>query len=143
MVCIRSDNFVHSYKKLDAMLHNLKILKNLENRFCCTSLAGDHAFDLTNDCLKSTEVIANLGFQRILTLGQKNTALEKLKPIKALLQKNLIIMPGVDITKNNIQKIMEPGAKQFHALANRKKIVTYVNKVRMGTSKDDFVNVKN
>ncbi|XP_012222858.1 copper homeostasis protein cutC homolog [Linepithema humile] len=171
MIRIRNGDFIYSHEELDAMLHDLKILKDHEvNGFVFGALTADceidivaceriisaarplpvtfhRAFDLTNDPLKSMEIIANLGFQRILTSGQKNTALEGLELIKVLLQKapkHLIIMPGAGITRDNIQKIMESGAKEFHASAKRKKIMTYnANKVRMGTGEDNFINVTN
>lgn len=171
MIRIRRGDFVYSHEELDAMLHDLKILKDHEvNGFVFGALTADceidivacerivsaarplpvtfhRAFDLTADPFKSMEIIANLGFQRILTSGQKSTALEGLDLIRALLQKaprDLIIMPGAGITKDNIQQIMESGAKEFHASAKRKKIVIPgANKVRMGTGEDDFINVTN
>jgi len=171
MIRIRSGDFVYSHEELDAMLHDLKILKDHEvNGFVFGALTTDceidivacerivsaarplpvtfhRAFDLTTDPLKSMEIIANLGFQRILTSGQKNTALEGLDLIKTLLQKapkDLIIMPGAGITKDNIQKIIESGAKEFHASAKRKKIMTYgADKVKMSTRENDFINITN
>ncbi|XP_012054265.1 PREDICTED: copper homeostasis protein cutC homolog [Atta cephalotes] len=168
MIRIRCGNFIYSSEETDAMLYDLKILKDHHvNGFVFGALTSDcdidivackkiisaacplpvtfsRAFDLTNDPIKSMELLADLGFERILTSGQKNTALEGLELIKMLVQKaqKLVIMPGAGITKDNIRKIMESGAKEFHASAKKRKMVIYgANKVKMGINNDDFVNV--
>lgn len=167
MIRIRCGDFVYSPEEINAMLYDLKILKNHVNGFVFGALTSDceidtvacekivtaahplpvtfsRAFDLTTDPVKSMELIADLGFQRILTSGQKNTVLEGLELIKTLLQKarKLVIMPGAGITKDNIRKIMESGAKEFHASAKRRKLVVHgTNRIRMGANEDDFVNV--
>ncbi|XP_026831183.1 copper homeostasis protein cutC homolog isoform X2 [Ooceraea biroi] len=92
------------------------------------------------------EILANLGFKRILTSGQKSTAVEGLKLIKTLVQKSynygIIIMPGAGITKNNISKIIESGAKEFHASAKQKKRVIHdIKSIKMGIDEENFVNI--
>lgn len=168
MIRIRCGDFVYSPEEINAMLHDLKILKEHQvNGFvfgaltshceidivaCKKIISAAHplpvtfsrAFDLTTDPIKSMELLADLGFQRILTSGQKNTALEGLDLIKTLLLKaqKIVIMPGAGITKDNIREIMKSGAKEFHASAKRRKMIIYnVNRVKMGTNEDDFVNV--
>lgn len=168
MIRIRGGDFVYTTEEIDAMLHDLMILKDHHaNGFVFGALTSDceidtvacekiisaarplpvtfsRAFDLTSDPVKSMQVLADLGFQRILTSGQRNSALEGLELIKTLIQKTqkLIIMPGAGITKDNIRKIMESGAKEFHASAKRRKMVTYgANRVRLGVNENDFINV--
>ncbi|KMQ92292.1 copper homeostasis protein cutc-like protein [Lasius niger] len=168
MIRIRGGDFVYTTEEIDAMLHDLMILKDHHaNGFVFGALTSDceidtvacekiisaarplpvtfsRAFDLTSDPVKSMQVLADLGFQRILTSGQSNSALEGLELIKTLIQKTqkLIIMPGAGITKDNIRKIMESGAKEFHASAKRRKMVTYgANRVRLGVNENDFINV--
>lgn len=169
MIRIRSGDFVYTPEEIDAMLYDLKLLKDqdvdgfvfgaltsnceIDVAACKKIIAAAHplpvtfhrAFDLTNDPFRSMELLANLGFRRILTSGQKNTVLEGLELIKILVQKapeNLIIMPGAGITRDNIHKIMDSGAKEFHASAKRRKEnIGSVNKVRMGTKDDDFINI--
>ncbi|XP_011164666.1 copper homeostasis protein cutC homolog [Solenopsis invicta] len=171
MIRIRCGDFVYNPDEIEAMLYDLKILKDHHvNGFVFGALTPDceidvvacrkiisaaqslpvtfsRAFDLTTDPIKSMELLADLGFERILTSGQRNTAVEGLELIKTLLEKEtsrkLVIMPGAGITKNNIRKIMESGAKEFHASAKRRKMVIYngANRVKMGISEDDFVNV--
>lgn len=168
MIRIRCGDFVYSPEEIDAMLHDLKILKDHRvNGFVFGALTPDceidtvscekivsvacplpvtfsRAFDLTTDPVKSMELLSDLGFERILTSGQRNTALEGLELIKTLVQKarKIVIMPGAGITKDNLRKIMVSGAKEFHASAKKKKMVVYgANRVRMGINEDDFINV--
>lgn len=168
MIRIRCGDFVYSPEEIDAMLHDLKILKDHRvNGFVFGALTPDceidtvscekivsvacplpvtfsRAFDLTTDPVKSMELLSDLGFERILTSGQRNTALEGLELIKTLVQKarKIMIMPGAGITKDNLRKIMVSGAKEFHASAKKKKMVVYgANRVRMGINEDDFINV--
>lgn len=167
MIRIRGGDFVYTTEEIDAMLHDLLILKDHQaNGFVFGALTSDReidtvacermisaarplpvtfsrAFDLTVDPLKSMQALADLGFRRILTSGQKNSALEGLELIKTLVQKaqKLIIMPGAGITKDNIRKIMESGAKEFHASAKRRKMVIYANRVKLGSNENDFINV--
>lgn len=168
MIRIRGGDFIYTTEEIDAMLHDLMILKDHHaDGFVFGALTPDceidtvacekiisaarplpvtfsRAFDLTIDPFKSLQVLADLGFQRILTSGQKNSALEGLELIKTLVQKTqeLIIMPGAGITKDNIRKIMESGAKEFHASAKRRKMVIYGgNRVRLGPNENDFINV--
>ncbi|XP_012529162.2 copper homeostasis protein cutC homolog [Monomorium pharaonis] len=168
MIRIRCGDFVYSRDEIDAMLYDLKILKDHHvDGFIFGALTPDceidvepcelivsaarplpvtfsRAFDLTADPIKSMELLVDLGFQRILTSGQKNTAVEGLDLIRTLLQKTrkLVIMPGAGITKDNIRKIIESGAKEFHASAKRRKMIIYgANRVKMGINEDNFVNV--
>jgi len=168
MIRIRCGDFVYSPEEIEAMLYDLKILKDHRvNGFVFGALTSEceidavacekivsaarplpvtfsRAFDLTTNPVKSLELLADLGFKRILTSGQKNTALEGLELIKTLLQKaqKVVIMPGAGITKDNIRKIMESGAKEFHASAKKRKTVIYgANRIKMGINEDDFVNV--
>lgn len=169
MIRIRCGDFVYSPEEIDAMLHDLKILKDHRvNGFVFGALTPDceidtvscekivsvacplpvtfsRAFDLTTDPVKSMVLLSDLGFERILTSGQRNTALEGLELIKTLVQKarKIVIMPGAGITKDNLRKIMVSGAKEFHASAKKKKkmVVYGANRVRMGINEDDFINV--
>lgn len=168
MIRIRCGDFVYSQEEINAMLHDLKILKDHHvNGFVFGALTPDceidlvacekivaaacplpvtfsRAFDLTTDPVKSMELLADLGFHRILTSGQKSTALEGLELIKTLLLKarKIVIMPGAGITKDNIREIIKSGAKEFHASAKKRKIMAGgANRIRMGANEDEFVNV--
>lgn len=90
------------------------------------ALAGDmsvtfhRAFDMCRDPFQALETIEKLGCERILTSGQKNSALEGVRLLKELVDraKEVIIMPGCGIHAANICDIAEKtGACEFHLSA--------------------------
>ncbi|XP_076759407.1 copper homeostasis protein cutC homolog [Xylocopa sonorina] len=169
MLRIRSGNFVYTEEEMEVMLQDLRILKECgadgfvfgalteENeinvQFCKNVLAAarplpvtfHRAFDEVNDPLQSLEVLIGLGFERILTSGQQDTAEEGLELIRKLVEKaqnRIIVMPGSGITKENILRIkMESGAKEFHASAKTNVTTGDTNKTRTGTNKEICINV--
>lgn len=76
------------------------------------------AFDRSVDLFKSLEDIVELGCDRILTSGGKETAMEGKEVLKKLIEKagdRIIIMPGSGITENNISELVKAtGLKEFH-----------------------------
>lgn len=88
------------------------------------------AFDVTPDPYRAMEETIDLGIERILTAGQKNTVPEGLELIKNLIQRadnRIIIMPGSGINQSNIKKIKDySGATEFH-LTGRKSIQSKMN----------------
>ncbi len=76
------------------------------------------AFDRCNDCFKALETIINLGCERILTSGGKNTALEGAETIRQLIEKangRISIMSGAGITPENISELLQKtNAREFH-----------------------------
>lgn len=81
------------------------------------------AFDATVDPFQALEDIIGLGFDKVLTAGQKNTVPEGIELIKQLVEKatdRITIMPGSGISDSNIQEIRDyTGANEFH-LTGRK-----------------------
>ncbi|XP_034753785.1 copper homeostasis protein cutC homolog isoform X2 [Etheostoma cragini] len=79
------------------------------------------AFDMVNDPVVALETLISLGFQRLLTSGCENSALEGLPLIKRLIEQakgRIAIMPGGGITERNLQRILEgSGAEEFHCSA--------------------------
>ncbi|EFN78191.1 copper homeostasis protein cutC homolog [Harpegnathos saltator] len=165
MIRIRKGNFVYSREEIDAMLHDLRILKDhqvdgfvfgaltldghVDLDVCCeiVSVARPlpvtfhRAFDETVDPLKSMESIIDLGFDRILTSGQKDTALQGLSLLKRLVDKaadRIVIMPGAGIARDNISQIKQCGAREFHASARKK---VYVDPNGHRFAKDNFIDV--
>ncbi len=80
------------------------------------------AFDMTKDPFQALEDIIVTGADRILTSGQKNSALEGMSLIKELVRianDRISIMPGAGINENNIEFILQnTHAKEFHMSAN-------------------------
>ena len=79
------------------------------------------AFDRTHDALQAMEDIIEIGCERILTSGQKPTALEGADLIAALIKQadgRTIIMPGSGVRSDNIVSLAEKtGAREFHSSA--------------------------
>lgn len=79
------------------------------------------AFDRANDPFKALEDIISIGCERILTSGQKPTALEATKLITQLIEQadgRIIIMPGSSVRSDNIIELAEKtGATEFHTSA--------------------------
>lgn len=81
------------------------------------------AFDMSDNLLKSMELLINIGTDIILTSGGKQTAMEGLPELKLLVQKagqRITVMPGSGINTNNVQSILEEsGAKEIHLSAKK------------------------
>jgi len=83
------------------------------------------AFDMSSDPLNGLEDIIATGADRLLTSGQKNSAMDGVVLITQLVKNSanrIIIMPGGGINQSNIEQIARlSGAKEFH-LTGRKVI---------------------
>jgi copper homeostasis protein len=80
------------------------------------------AFDRAKEPLKSLEQIIQTGCARILTSGQKPCVDDALDLLKILIEKvgnRIIILPRSGVRSNNLQKIMQTGAKEFHSSARK------------------------
>jgi len=82
------------------------------------------AFDMTADPFGALHDLIELKVDRILTSGQKNTAMEGIRLISDLVKEagdKVIIMPGCGITPENIARLAtETGAREFHVFAVKK-----------------------
>ena len=75
------------------------------------------AIDMTSDYLKALEDIIETGCDRILTSGQKNTAIEGIKAIENLVEQasgRIQIMAGSGVNANNAQTIIYAGVNALH-----------------------------
>lgn len=83
------------------------------------------AFDMCSDPFKGLEDVIDTGASRLLTSGQRNSALEGLELIRRLVMQaggRIIIMPGGGIDETNVALIASSTkAKEFH-LTGRKTI---------------------
>lgn len=79
------------------------------------------AFDVCNDLPAALEILAELGFERILTSGGAPSVIEALDPIAALVQQaadRLDILPGGGIKADQIGEIVRrTGVNQVHLSA--------------------------
>ena len=76
------------------------------------------AFDMCTDPFRGLQDVISTGASRLLTSGQKNSAVEGMDLISKLVNKSgtrIIIMPGSGINESNIGKIaISSGATEFH-----------------------------
>ena len=78
------------------------------------------AFDACLDPFIALEEIINCGCKRILTSGQKPSALEGIDLLSQLVSKannSICIMPGGRVRAGNIQQLIATGASEFHSAA--------------------------
>ena len=97
---------------------------DLERMGMLKELAGDigftchRAFDMTTDKFRALEDLIDLGVERILSSGGKNTAPEGQSLIKDMLEKangRIHIMPGSGVNVDSIVGLRNyTGAKEFH-----------------------------
>ena len=101
----------------------MKVLVNIAYPM---SVTFHRAFDRTKDPFQAMEDIIEIGCERILTSGQKSTAMEGIELISELIIKaenRIIIMPGSGIKSDNIIEIAQrSNAIEFHSSAR-----TFVN----------------
>ena len=96
----------------------MKVLVNIAYPM---SVTFHRAFDRTKDPFQAMEDIIEIGCERILTSGQKSTAMEGIELISELIIKaenRIIIMPGSGIKSDNIIEIAQrSNAIEFHSSA--------------------------
>ncbi|MDO4439381.1 MAG: copper homeostasis protein CutC [Eubacteriales bacterium] len=114
-------------------------------------IAGDmsktfhRAFDMTKDYRQAYETICRLGFDTVLTSGQKGSAIEGCEVLRELneLGKSCMIMPGAGINSSNLEELCKrTGAGAYHMSAKKlieSKMAFRQQSVSMGAdNKDEF-----
>ncbi|MEG2478917.1 MAG: copper homeostasis protein CutC [Mucinivorans sp.] len=92
---------------------------------CSTGMSTTfhRAFDVCRDPFIALEQIISLGFDRILTSGQKSDATQGAQLIAKLIQLSsgrIIIMPGCGVNETNIALLKDKtGANEFHMSARK------------------------
>ncbi|MDQ3109084.1 MAG: copper homeostasis protein CutC [Bacteroidota bacterium] len=99
------------------------VIKNLVALSSPLPVTFHRAFDLCHDPLEALEMLIECGVKRILTSGQKSSAMEGSDFIAELNKKangRIIIMPGAGINPGNISDIKtQTSCSEFHASAKR------------------------
>lgn len=139
----RPGNFTYNAKELNEMIDSIKYCKDIgckgvvfgvldQNNSIdyvkCKKLAEESggisltfhmAFDLTDDPYESMEKIIDLGFDRILTRGQKQNAEDGINLINKLVDKSkerISIMPGSGVRSSNTNLFLKnKNIKEFHS----------------------------
>ncbi|KAF1375751.1 hypothetical protein PFLUV_G00223440 [Perca fluviatilis] len=145
MIRPRGGDFLYSDQEVEVMRKDIELMKShgadglvlgaltedgqVDAELCMELLAAarplpitfHRAFDMVNDPVVALETLISLGFQRLLTSGCDNSALEGLPLIKRLIEQakgRIAIMPGGGINERNLQRILEgSGAEEFHCSA--------------------------
>ena len=100
---------------------DVPLTRRLKEEAAGLSTTFHRAFDVCRDPMRALEEIIELGFDRILTSGQRNSAMEGRGLIAQLVERatgRIIIMPGAGVNENNIAQLArETGAREFHMSA--------------------------
>ncbi|PIE25019.1 MAG: copper homeostasis protein CutC [Planctomycetota bacterium] len=87
------------------------------------SVTSHRAFDMCRDPMEALEQLIELGVDRILSSGQRPSAMEGSELLAELVEKageRILIMPGVGINTGNIgELIRRTGAREYHVFAQR------------------------
>lgn len=97
---------------LHAMGHLVSAAKEHQLQVTC-----HRAFDVTSNPHRFVQELVDLGVNRLLTSGQKPRAIEGLALLAELqntVGDKLSIMPGVEISSDNLEQILELGVKEIH-----------------------------
>ena len=102
----------------------INVLKKLVQIIKPLDLTFHRAFDIVNNPIKSMNKLIEIGFDRILTSGQSDTAEKGLKMLLELKEKangKISIMPGGSINENNCHIFLKNGFNEIHLSAKKKK----------------------
>lgn len=109
--CLTPDGRVDKERNGELLEYARTVNPNIE-------VAFHRAFDMTRDAMEALEDIIELGFDRILTSGHKNKAIEGADLIAEVVKKangRIAIMPGSGVNAGNIEELIaRTGAKDFH-----------------------------
>ena len=131
--CLKADGSID----IEANRHLLEHAKGLNATF-------HRAFDRCNDPEKALEQLIELGFNRVLTSGQRPTADEGTDLLQRLNEQaagRITILAGCGVNEKNIKKLqVQTGVHEFHfsARERRKSLMQYSNpEVYMGAKGAD------
>lgn len=101
------------------------------------------AFDMTRDPFQALEDCIEVGFDRILTSGQKPRAIDGIDLIRELIIRangRIAIMPGSGVNENTVAEIVsKSGAQEVHfsAMANEPSKMVYMNPAIAGMGSEE------
>lgn len=143
----RGGDFLYSDTEMQTMIHDIAVARSIKVDGivigCLTAdgkvdmtrnkalieAAGDmsvtfhRAFDMTANPQQALEDIIQLGCDRVLTSGQRPTAMQGASLLADLVKQadnRIIVMPGCGVNEQNIlQLAQQTGATEFHLSARR------------------------
>jgi copper homeostasis protein len=142
MIRPRGGDFTYTRDEIDAMRHDITVAKSLGAAGVVfgvltkesdpdaaimkelieiarpMSVTFHRAFDLASDPIAALELAIELGVDRILTSGQRPTAVEGIDLLRSLVEHaegRIIVMPGAGINAGNACAVIEgTGAREVH-----------------------------
>jgi copper homeostasis protein len=135
------DGIVIGALKKDGTIPKKKIARLVEAAYPL-EVTFHRAFDRCKDPFATMEELIQLGCQRILTSGQKPSAIDGADLIAELIKKadgRIIIMPGSGVRKGNIKELAKTGATEFHS-SLRGKINSEMNYRNADFPESDYQN---
>jgi copper homeostasis protein len=91
------------------------------------SVTFHRAFDMIADAFCALDDVLTLGAERLLTSGQRGSAMEGKELIAELVRRagdRLIVMPGAGVNERNVRELIATtGAREFH-LSGQKKVAS-------------------
>ncbi len=126
------DGFVFGILNPDGTLDK-KRCKELIDKAKPLKCTCHRAFDMTRDPFQALEDCIEVGFERILTAGQRPKALEGAELIRQLIEKagsRIKIMPGSGVNEQTVKEIVSStGAREIHfsATSERASPMTFRN----------------
>ncbi|KAJ8711784.1 hypothetical protein PYW08_008738 [Mythimna loreyi] len=169
--CRTGSDFHYSVEEMDTMLSDVDVFKacgvdrfvfgaltetqHIDETNCervilqanPTPVTFHRAFDVCTAPLISIAKVAELGFDRLLTSGQKASAndAEAIELIKSLISKageKVQIMPGAGINLDNAKTFIDIGCKIVHSSCKRIRCLPQIkNGLSMGTNDSEHVFV--
>lgn len=144
----RGGDFLYSQVEIKSMLRDIEVAKKcgadgvvfgclskngeidiIKNRVLLEAAKGmsvtfHRAFDVCVNPFVALETIIDLGFDTILTSGQKANAIAGKECIKKMVEQagqRIIIMPGCGVNEENVADLARfTGAKEFHMSARKR-----------------------
>ena len=107
---------------------DMATMRRLVKAACGKPVTFHRAFDVCRDPVAGLEQVIDLGCSRLLTSGQRPTAVEGiplLRRLHALAAGRIIVMPGGGVNENNVRQIVEQTeVSEIHGSASSSSGVT-------------------
>ncbi|MEY2793946.1 MAG: hypothetical protein RJA76_1938, partial [Bacteroidota bacterium] len=101
---------------------DISFLQEIKNRVGAISLTCHRAIDVARNSLDMLDVLIQIGFQRILSSGEKNKAIDGLENLKQMVEKSknrIEIMAGSGVNSENCLEFIKIGCHAVHFSAKK------------------------
>ncbi|XP_052754067.1 copper homeostasis protein cutC homolog isoform X2 [Galleria mellonella] len=169
--CRTGSDFCYTDEEVDTMLEDIEVFKEIGvDRFVFGALTNTlkvdeencvkvlnlatpipvtfhRAIDICQDYISSVNTIIELGFNRVLTSGQKamaadTDALNMIKLLVEMYGDKIEVMPGAGVNGDNAKIFIDLGCKIVHSSCkNIRYLCKLENNLNMGTSDSEFIYV--